>query len=88
VAKLSDDDVGVVDLLADGKVQLVVNSPRGRGSRADGAYIRAAAGRHNIPLLTTASAALAAANGIAETMRHELSVRTLQEYHQGVEAAP
>jgi carbamoyl-phosphate synthase large subunit len=84
VAKLSDDDVGVVDLLADGKVQLVVNSPRGRGSRADGAYIRAAAGRHKVPLLTTASAALAAANGIAETARHELSVRTLQEYHQGV----
>jgi carbamoyl-phosphate synthase large subunit len=83
VAKLSDDDVGVVDLLADGKVQLVVNSPRGRGSRADGGYIRAAAGRHNVPLLTTASAALAAANGIAETARHELSVRTLQEYHQG-----
>jgi carbamoyl-phosphate synthase large subunit len=84
VAKLSDDEVGVVDLIADGKIQLVINSPRGRGSRADGAYIRAAAGRHNVPLLTTASAAVAAANGIIETMRHELQVRTLQEYHQGV----
>jgi len=84
IAKLSDDDVGVVDLVAAGKVQLVVNSPRGRGSRADGAYIRAEAGRHGVPLLTTASAALAAANGIGETRRHELSVRTLQEYHQGV----
>ncbi len=89
IAKLSDDDPGtdgggVVDLIADGKIQLVVNSPRGRGPRADGAYIRAAAGRHNVPLLTTASAALAAAGGIAESMRHELRVRTLQEYHQGV----
>jgi carbamoyl-phosphate synthase large subunit len=84
IAKLSDDEVGVVDLIADGKIQLVINSPRGRGSRADGAYIRAAAGRHNVPLLTTASAAVAAANGIAETMRHELQVRTLQEYHKGV----
>ncbi len=86
VAKLSDDEVGVVDLIASGRVQLVVNSPRGRGPRADGAYIRAEAGRYGVPLLTTASAALAAANGIAETVSHVLSVRTLQEYHQGVHA--
>ena len=88
VSKLSDDGNeggdDAVALIADGKVQLVVNSPRGRGPRADGAYIRTAAGRHSVPLLTTASAALAAANGIAETIRSELSVRTLQEYHQGV----
>jgi carbamoyl-phosphate synthase large subunit len=84
VPKLTDgagDDV--VALLAEGKIQLVVNSPRGRGPRADGAYIRAAAGRHGVPLLTTASAALAAANGIAEASRHELTVRSLQEYHRG-----
>jgi carbamoyl-phosphate synthase large subunit len=86
VAKLSDDGIGVVELLADGKIQLVVNSPRGRGSRADGAYIRSAAGRHGVPLLTTASAALAAANGIAESARHTLTVRSLQEYHRGVVA--
>ena len=50
-----------VDLIAAGKVALVVNSPRGRGARADGAYIRRAANVHRIPCLTTAAAALAAA---------------------------
>jgi len=89
VAKLSDssgavDGVDAVDLIAAGKVQLVVNSPRGRGPRADGSHIRTAAGHHHVPLLTTASAALAAANGIAETLRHPLTVRPLQEYHAGV----
>ena len=38
-----------VDLISSGKVDLVVNSPRGRGPRADGAHIRAAAGVHGIP---------------------------------------
>ena len=73
-----------VELIAAGKVQLVVNSPRGRGPRADGSHIRSAAGLHRIPLLTTAAAALAAANGIADTLAHEPVVRSLQEYHRGV----
>ena len=72
------------ELIAGGAVDLVVNSPRGRGPRADGAYIRAAAGLHQVPLLTTAAAGLAAARGIADRARHELQVRPLQEFHQGV----
>ena len=73
-----------VELIADGRVDLVVNSPRGRGPRADGRYIRIAAAAHDVPLLTTGAAALAAARGMADWARHELQVRTLQEYHQGV----
>jgi carbamoyl-phosphate synthase large subunit len=61
----------------------VVNTPRGRGPRADGAHIRQAANVHKVPCLTTASAALAAAGGIADWARYGLSVRSLQEYHQG-----
>jgi carbamoyl-phosphate synthase large subunit len=60
-----------------------VNSPRGRGARADGAHIRAAAAVQGIPCLTTAAAGLAAANGILDRAAHVLRVRTLQEYHRG-----
>jgi carbamoyl-phosphate synthase large subunit len=89
VAKLGPDGrddpdiVGVdaVDLIASGKVNLVVNTPRGRGPRADGAYIRLAASAHGVPCLTTISAALAAAAGIAESRTEEPRVRSLQEYH-------
>ncbi len=70
-----------VELIAGGKVQLVVNTPRGRGPRADGLHIRAAALEHQVPCLTTVAAARAAAAGIADWMRHPLSVRSLQEYH-------
>jgi carbamoyl-phosphate synthase large subunit len=87
VAKIGDaDGHDAVDLIESGDVVLVVNSPRGRGPRADGAHIRAAAGRHQVPLLTTAAAGLAAVNGMADRASHQLQVRPLQEYHRGVGA--
>ena len=85
VAKLGDvDGVNAVDLINAGDVKLVVNSPRGRGPRADGDHIRSAAGRASVPLLTTGAAALAAAKGMQDWKAHKLAVRSLQEYHQGV----
>ncbi|HEX7166397.1 MAG TPA: carbamoyl-phosphate synthase large subunit [Acidimicrobiales bacterium] len=85
VAKLGEpgSEAGnAVELIASGKVQLVVNTPRGRGPRADGAYIRTAANVHKVPCLTTAAAARAAAAGIADWADHPLSVRTIQEFHE------
>jgi carbamoyl-phosphate synthase large subunit len=84
VAKLDDEGPDAVDLIAAGGIDLVINSPRGRGPRADGAHIRAAAGAAGVPLLTTGSAGLAAALGMADWARHPVAVRSLQEYHQGV----
>ncbi len=87
VAKVGEDDSGdrvdAVELVSNGKVQLVVNTPRGRGPRADGAHIRTAASSHGVPCLTTVAAARAAAAGIADWASHRLAVRTLQEYHEG-----
>jgi carbamoyl-phosphate synthase large subunit len=74
-------DADAVDLIASGGVDLVVNTPRGRGPRADGAHIRRAATRHGVPCITTVAAALAASAGIAERAAHEPMVRSLQEYH-------
>jgi len=85
VAKLADDfGINAVELIQRGDVQLVVNSPRGRGPRADGRHIRRAAGVANVPLLTTVAAGLAAANGLRDWASHPLEVRSLQEYHLGV----
>ncbi|MGQ0615505.1 MAG: carbamoyl-phosphate synthase large subunit [Acidimicrobiia bacterium] len=82
VAKLGEEGgVHAVDLVEGGKVDLVVNSPRGSGARDDGRHIRAAAARHAVPCLTTAAAGIAAAEGMADWANHELRVRTLQEYH-------
>ena len=65
-----------------GCVQLVVNTPRGRGPRADGIHIRSAALAHQVPCLTTVAAARAAAAGMADWRDHGLSVVSLQEVYQ------
>jgi carbamoyl-phosphate synthase large subunit len=83
VAKVgSDVGVDAVELIRSGQVQLVINTPRGRGPRADGAHIRRAANVHQVACLTTVAAARAAAAGIADWAGHPLSVRSLQEYHR------
>jgi carbamoyl-phosphate synthase large subunit len=83
VAKLGQEGAGAtaVDLLEDGKIDLVVNCPRGRGPRADGDYIRSAAATHRVPLLTTAAGAVAAAEGIRDRAAHAGRVMSLQDYH-------
>ncbi len=76
-----DGGADAVALIRDGKVDLVVNTPRGRGPRADGAYIRRAANQHRVACLTTVAAARAAVAGIADRAANRLEVRSLQEYH-------
>ncbi|CAN5152050.1 carbamoyl-phosphate synthase large subunit [soil metagenome] len=82
VDKVGEDGAGetAVELLAGGKVALVVNTPRGRGPRADGDYIRTAAAAHRVPCLTTVAAALAAAEGMRDWAANPFSVRSLQEW--------
>jgi carbamoyl-phosphate synthase large subunit len=81
VALEPTEQADAVDLIERGAIQLVVNTPRGRGPRADGAYIRQAASANDVPLVTTIAAARAAAAGIADWGQHSLEVRSLQEHH-------
>ena len=76
------DGPTAVDLIADGTINFVVNTPRGSSGRSDGEQIRKAASLHRVSCVTTVAAALAAAQGLAETANEPLAVRTLQEYHQ------
>ena len=83
VAKVGEDvGVDAVDLIGSGKVDLIVNTPRGRGPRADGAHIRRAALAHGVACVTTVAAGLAAASGIEEVATRDAVVRSLQEYHR------
>ena len=83
VAKVGEEGVAsdAVELIAQGKVQLVINTPRGLGPRADGQHIRMAAITYHVPCLTTLAAARAAAAGMADARAHPLVVRSLQELH-------
>jgi carbamoyl-phosphate synthase large subunit len=81
--------VTAVDLIADGTIVFVVNTPRGSVGRSDGEHIRKAASLHRVGCVTTVSAALAAAQGLGESPE-QLPVKSLQEYHQrpGVVPSP
>jgi carbamoyl-phosphate synthase large subunit len=87
VAKVGEEGVDAVELIRSGTVHLVVNTPRGRGPRADGAHIRRAANAARVACLTTVAAARAAAAGIADRSTHPLAVRSLQEYHAASQMA-
>ncbi len=83
VAKVGEEGVAsdAVALIAQGKVQLVINTPRGLGPRADGQHIRMASVAYHVPCLTTLAAAKAAATGMADSRTHPLVVRSIQELH-------
>ncbi len=84
VGKISDGHgINAVNLIAGGDIAFVVNTPQGQGSgaRSDGEQIRKAAITHRVSSVTTVEAALAAVQGMAEHVGHDLSVRSLQEYH-------
>ena len=82
VGKVSEGaELTAVDLIADGKISFVINTPQGRGGRTDGEQIRKAASSHQVSSVTTVEAALAAVQGMAEQGSDHLTVRSLQEFH-------
>lgn len=57
VKKLREGRPNVLDYIRNGEVDLIVNTPRGKGPRSDGFYIRSAAARYGIPCMTNMRAA-------------------------------
>jgi carbamoyl-phosphate synthase large subunit len=81
ILKVHEGRPNIADSIANGEIQLVINTPGGRMSKADDSYIRKAAIKHKIPYITTTAAALAAAKGIAAFRRGYGEVKSLQQYH-------
>ncbi|MBF4593096.1 carbamoyl-phosphate synthase large subunit [Curtobacterium flaccumfaciens] len=79
VGKYSQGGESVVDLLARGEVDIVINTPSGAAGRADGYEIRAATVAADKPLFTTI-AQIGAAVAAIETIGSPLNVRSLQDY--------
>ncbi len=81
VLKLHEGRPNLADAIVEGRVQLVVNTPAGASSEYDDSYIRKAAIKARVPYITTTSAALAAAQGIAARKAGTEGVRSLQSWH-------
>jgi carbamoyl-phosphate synthase large subunit len=81
VDKVSEGTPSVIDMIEEGVVDLVVNTPFGRGPRTDGYHIRTAAWQAGIPCVTTLPGVLAAIRGIEALREGPTEPRSLQEYH-------
>jgi len=81
--KIAEGRPNVLDLMKDGKIQLVINTPSGRIPRQDEVQIRSHVILYNIPYTTTISGAQATVNGIETMIKKDLEVKSLQDYHKG-----
>ncbi|KPK81057.1 MAG: hypothetical protein AMJ81_10945 [Phycisphaerae bacterium SM23_33] len=81
INKVREGRPHVVDAIKNGQIALIINTPSGRRPRADEAAIRINAVAHGIPLVTTATAAEAVAEGIAVLRAGRPEARPIQEYH-------
>ena len=86
VAKHSEKDgnqgvVSAVDLINQGKIALVINTPFGRGAARDGRKIRTAAVARGVSCITTLPGLKAAVEGIRELRRGKLMARSIQDWH-------
>ena len=72
------------DVITNGRVQLVVNTPIGVGNGPDDSYIRKACIKSRVPYITTIAAALASARGIQTVQRGTSAVQSLQERHRAI----
>jgi len=81
VNKVFQGEPHVVNLIADGEIVLVVNTPFGRSARSDGYEIRTAALERGVACITTLAGASAAVSAIEAARRPRVSVRCLQDLH-------
>ncbi len=82
VKKLSEGRPNILDLITNGKIQMIVNTPVGKDSANDDSYLRKAAIKGKIPYITTMAAGFATSEGILYVKEHGRGeVHSLQALH-------
>ncbi len=88
VKKLCEGRPNILDLITNGQIDLIINSPAGKDSVTDDSYLRKAAIKGKIPYMTTAAAARATAKGIHYAKEHGAGeVKSLQQLHSEIKDA-
>jgi len=85
VKKLSEGRPNILDMITNGEIQLIINSPVGKDSVNDDSYLRKAAIKAKVPYMTTIAAAKATADGIHYVKTNKLAeLKSLQELHSEI----
>jgi carbamoyl-phosphate synthase large subunit len=80
VLKIREGRPNVLDLIKNGEIDLIINTPMGNTSRSDGYYLRTAAVNFGVPSITTLFGASAFVQGIESYLNQNLDVKCLQDY--------
>ncbi len=84
LAKINEGRPTAIDMIKNGQIQLIINTPSGMIPRRDENAIRAAAYAHNVCIMTTITGAQAAVGGIESLRRMPLGVKPIQQYRDNV----
>ena len=85
VNKLQEGRPNMLDLITNGEIDLIINSPVEKERKMDDSYLRKAAVKKKVPYVTTMAAAKATISGIRFVKEHGSSgVESLQEYHSEI----
>jgi carbamoyl-phosphate synthase large subunit len=84
VAKIAEGRPNTVDLIKNGQIQMVINTPGGMIPRRDENAIRSAAYAHNVCIMTTITGAAAAIDGIRALKEKHVGVKPIQKYKGNV----
>lgn len=85
IKKLHEGRPNVLDMITNGDIQLIINSPIGKDSVHDDSYLRKAAIKAKIPYMTTIAAAKATASGISYVKAHgQGEVNSIQNLHSQI----
>ena len=86
IFKIYEGRPNIADEIANGEIQLIINTPAGKTSIYDDSYIRKAAIKHRVSYITTMAAAKASVEGIkAKKLNECLEVKSLQAHHGDIE---
>ena len=85
VKKLYEGHPNIQDMMINGDIQLIINSPNDKSSVTDDSYLRKTAIKANVPYVTTVAAGKACAEGIHYVKTNpDSEVKSLQEYHSEI----
>jgi carbamoyl-phosphate synthase large subunit len=87
ILKIKQGSPNVVDLITHREINIIINTPSGKGPQVDDFYIRQAALRHKVFCVTTLAGGTAAVKAIESLKKHSLHIAPLQEYYRSFHTA-
>jgi carbamoyl-phosphate synthase large subunit len=88
IHKIQEGRPNATDLIINREIDLIINSPVGKGAKTDEGRIRSLAISHGIHVVTSIAGAQAVVQGIEAILKKQIEVRAIQDYHPSYQSVP